>query len=511
MSHLQSLVMYFKGGSAEEEQEIRGEVFVPPNNLSSLLSFDFHSSVILLGNKGVGKSIFVNVLHEAFLQSGELSVLVTPSDLECDPILSKSTLADRKATAYGQILRSVAGIIGKHSNEGEIAIDSDVVALQKLAIQDGFSKPDLVTRFSRILARVTPHGAKFAQALLAEQANPLGRNNLTDVVNNYLTDRGRTLWLFIDDIDEAVSKNSKGVFDYGACWAIVSAAIELSEDISPLKCVVSVRSDIWHLMMRIHGHGTERRDKLGQIHELKFSEDELRSIFNKRLNLAATHAKSRDGISTFFQNGLITLPGANGDRRAWDQWLSKIARFRPRDMVKAVQVLITAAKKSGSAVIGDAQAHSILLDFGTQRIDNIVDEYGQICPQIREVINDLTEKLSYTFVEILDLLKKTPSRRATRIDGIAMQSTNEHAICLLRIVHMACYINPRIGTDDNYDHLNYNDYPDIVDMAKFNDLQKYTWQIHPTFHTYVVHQQKKNQFRSSNPNSCVCLFPFLFV
>jgi predicted nucleic acid-binding protein len=495
MPHLNSLVKYFKGGSAEEEKEIRGEVFIPPSNLSDLLSFDFHSSVILLGNKGVGKSIFVNVLHEAYLRNGELSVLVTPSDLECDPILSKKTLADRKAAAYGQILRSTAGIIGKHSNENEIAISADVAALQKLAIKDGFSKPDLVTKFSTILSKITPHGGKIAQALLAEQANRLGKNNLADVVDKYLVDRGQTLWLFIDDIDEAVAKNSKGAFDYGACWAIVSAAIELSEDISSLKCVVSVRSDIWHLMTRTHGHGTERRDKLGQIHELKFSEEELRSIFNKRINLAAADAKSRNGISTFFQQNTITLPGVKGDKRTWDHWLAKIARFRPRDMVKAVQMLITAAKEKQSDVIGDAQAHSILLDFGAQRVNNIVDEYGQICPQIKEIVNDLTEKTSYTFLEILDLLKKTPSRRATIIDGIAMQPTNEHAINLLRILHMACFINPRVGPDDNYDHLNYNDYPNIVDMAKFNDLQKYTWQIHPTFHSYVVEQQNKNRFR----------------
>jgi len=493
--HLQSLIKYFKGGSAEEEREIRGEVFVPPGNLSTLLSFDFHSSIILLGNKGVGKSIFVNVLHEAYLKNGELSVLITPNDLECDPILAKKTLSDRKSSAYGQILRSTAGIIGKHSNENEIAISADVAALQKLAITDGFSKPDLISKFSKILSIVTPHGGKVAQALLAEQASNLTKNNLTEVVDRYLTARGQTLWLFIDDIDEAVAKSSKGAFDYGACWAIVSAAIELSEDISSLKCVVSVRSDIWHLMTRTHRHGTERRDKLGQIHELKFSEEELRSIFNKRIELAARDAKSSRGVSTFFHEKTITLPGVKGDKRTWDQWLAKIARFRPRDLVKAVQMLITAAKEGQGDVIGDEHAHSILLPFGIQRVENIVDEYGQICPQIKEVINDLTEKTTYEFKEILDLLKKTPSRRATLIDGIAMQPTNEHSIELLRILHMACFINPRIGTDDNYDHLNYNDYPNIVDMAKFNELQKYQWQIHPTFHTYAVEQRKKNSFR----------------
>lgn len=494
MPHISSLIKYFKGGSAEQEKEIRGEVFVAPGNLNDLLSFDFHSNVILLGNKGVGKSIFVNVLHEAYLKNNELSLLITPNDLECDPVLSKKTLSDRKSAAYGQILNSIAGIIGKHSNENEIAVSGDVVALQKLAIKDGYSKPDLISKFSKLLAKVTPHGGKIAQALLAEQENKLGKNNLTDVVDRYLINRGRTLWLFIDDIDEAVAKNSKGIFDYGACWAIVAAAIELSEDISTLKCVVSVRSDIWHLMTKTHKHGSERKDKLGQIHELKFSEEDLRKIFIKRIELAAKDAKSKDGMATFFQQNNITLPGSTGAKRHWDQWLAKIARFRSRDLVKAVQMLITAAKDSPNELIGDVHAHSILLKFGEQRIDNIVDEYGQICPQIKEIINDLTEKTTYPFTEIIDILKKVPSRRATQIDGIGMQSSNEHAINLLRILHMACFINPRIGPDDDYDHLNYNDYPNIVDMAKFSDLQKYVWQIHPTFHAYVTEQKKKSRF-----------------
>lgn len=494
MTNLPSLIKYFKGGNAEAEKEIRGEVFVPPGNMSTLMSFDFHSNVILLGNKGVGKSIFVSVLHEAYLENNELSLLITPDDLECDPILTKKTLSDRKSSAYGQILQSIAGIIGKYSNEKEIAISSDVTALQKLAIKDGFSKPDLISRFSKLLAKVTPHGGKIAKALLEDQGRELGKNNLTEVVDNFLTARGKTLWLFIDDIDEAGAKNSKGAFDYGACWAIIAAALELSEDIEALKCVVSVRSDIWHLMTKTHKHGTERKDKLGQIQELKFSEEELRKIFNRRIELAAKDAKSRKGQAAFFQQGNITLPGATGERRSWDQWLAKQARYRPRDLIKAVQMLISATKESHSDLIGDDQAHSILFSFGSQRIDNIVDEYGQICPQIKEVINDLAAQNTYSFTELMDKLLKVPSRRATQIDGIAMQPTNEHAIELLRLLHMACFINPRVDSTDDYKHFNYNDYPNIVNMARFNELQRYSWQIHPTFHTYAIEQRKKERF-----------------
>ena len=496
MSQLASLTKYFRGGNAEAEKDIRGEIFVTPANMETLLGFDFHSNVILLGNKGVGKSIFVSVLSEAYLRNGEVSVLLTPDELQCDSILSKKTLADRKSAAYGQILATIAGILGKHSNESELAVSTDVVALQKLAIKEGYTKADLMSKFSSFLTKITPIAGKIAAALLKEQATPLGKNNLKEVVDKYLTVRKKTLWLFIDDIDAAVAKNSRGAFDYAACWAIVSAAIELSEDIRAIRCVVSVRSDIWHLMTRTHGHGAERKDKLGQIHELKYSEEEIQAIFNRRIDLASYDAKSLKKLGTFFEQSNLTLPGIQGIKRDWDKWLAKLSRNKPRDLVKAVQMLITEAKKTQSNLIGDKQAHEILYQYGAERVDNIVDEYGQVCPQIKSVIDDLTQQNVYSFTEIVDMLKKVPSRRATQVDGVGMHSTNEDVVRLLRLLHMACFLNPRLDTDDVYTHLNFGTDPDLVDIANYNDLQQYSWQVHPTFHTYSARTRKKAEFRS---------------
>src|SRR5690606_8356365 len=119
------------------------------------------------------------------------------------------------------------------------------VSLQKLAINEGYSKADLISKFSSLLAKATPYCGEIAQSLLAQQNNMMGVNKLTETVEKYLSKKGRTLWLFLDDIDAAVAKDSKNGFDYGACWAIVSAAIELSQDIPNLRCLISVRSDIW--------------------------------------------------------------------------------------------------------------------------------------------------------------------------------------------------------------------------------------------------------------------------
>ncbi|MBB4605711.1 hypothetical protein GGR59_001956 [Xanthomonas arboricola] len=497
MSNIDSLVKYFKGGSAEAEREIRGQVFVQPKNFSSLLNFDFHSSVVLLGNKGIGKSILVNVIHEAFLENDELSVLISPDNLECDPILQKKTLADKKSVAYAQMLRAVAGIIGRHSSESEIAIKQEVVALQKLAVEDGYAKDHLISKFARILAGATPKGRDLAKSMLVEQGGVLTKNNLTDVISEYLASRNKNLWLFVDDIDAAVAVGSTGGFDYAACWAIVSAAIELSEDVSELKCVVSVRSDIWHLMTRVHGHGTEKRDKLGNIKELKFSEEELQSIFERRIALAVKENGSGENLTVFFRGNKITLPGRSQEKRHWSQWVAKVSRNKPRDLVKLIQALITKTKEDGADKIGDAQAHEILVGYGEDRVENIVDEYGIICPQIRDVIDDLTEKNSYEFQELVDKLRKQAAKRSMAIDGVALRQDNDSAIKILRILHMACFINPRLESEDEYVHLNYSDYPKLVDMAKFNQLQNYSWQIHPAFHSYVASVRNRDYFKES--------------
>ena len=61
----------------------------------------------------------------------------------------KNNIIRKKRAAYAQILKSISGIIGKFSNENELAISSEVVELQKLAIAEGYSKPDLIDLFRK--------------------------------------------------------------------------------------------------------------------------------------------------------------------------------------------------------------------------------------------------------------------------------------------------------------------------------------------------------------------------
>jgi hypothetical protein len=503
-NQLRSLKKFFKGGSAEEEKDIRGVVFIPPKNIEDLLDFDFHDSTIILGNKGVGKSILINVLHEAYLQNQELSLLISPRDLKCDEILDRNTLADKKSTAYNQILLAIAENIGKYSNENDKAtVDRDIIALQQLSIQKGVSKQDMISVFSKILIHAIPKGKEIANAILETQTIPITENNLSELVNSYLDEKNMNLWLLLDDIDEAsTQQEGKKGFDYSACWAIISAARELSLDINKLKCIISVRSDIWHLMTTVQNHGSGELDKLGHIYELKFSEQELQEIFNKRIELAAKdihHGSYNYGteLSIFFENKVVILPGTTGSLRDWNQWLPKLARFRPRDLIKAVQELIKEAKKDKVDKISSRQAHAILLQFSKDRVDNIFNEYKQICPQIKEIMRDFSEKDMYSFKEVIDVITAIPSRRATQLDGISIQAppTKEQQISILKLLHMACFLNPREDSGDSYSHLNYNDFPDLLTINNYGYLQKYKWQIHPVFHAYTAEERRGKRYR----------------
>ncbi|MBF0453910.1 MAG: hypothetical protein HQL72_03710 [Magnetococcales bacterium] len=81
MHNLDCLKKYFFGGQAESESEIRNDVFVEPPGFKDFMSFSISRSKILLGSKGIGKSILLYALHDALLGNDTISVLIDDVDL----------------------------------------------------------------------------------------------------------------------------------------------------------------------------------------------------------------------------------------------------------------------------------------------------------------------------------------------------------------------------------------------------------------------------------------------
>lgn len=493
-----SLDKYFFGGEAEAEVEIRKDVFIQPKTIHELLSFRRSRYKIVTAPKGIGKTLLLSVLNESILDEDQISILMTPRDINCQDIFEKSTLADQISAAYIQLLLAAGARIGELLKRS-VGVSEAVINLQSLATESGLSRPDIMSRVSVFLSQITPYGKEIAQAARDIQQISKSIDILKKDITEVLKKNNNKLWILIDDIDFAAVSSNENV-DYSACWALISAAIDLANDFPDVRCLVSVRSDIWHIMTNNKRLGAERLDKIQRPVSLSFEEPEIRTMFTKRLSLASKNAgRTMTDYNLFFQSQYLTLPGIQGERRSWDQWIAKNSRNKPRDMVHLVQALIDAASKNNADFISDAHAHSIMLEYAKERINYISAEYQQICPQIAYVIDDLSHQSRFSFDEVISVLKQSPSSRSIKIDGIALvPNKNESAIKLLSILHMANFINPREDATENSDkyiHYSFGGNEKFVSMENWNIMKAHTWEIHPTFHSYIEENKRKKRGR----------------
>lgn len=499
-NNFEHLDKYFFGGEAEAEQEIRNDVFVEPRELEELLSFRKSRYKIIKAPKGVGKTLFLSVLNETILDEDQISLLITPKDIDCEQIFKKSTLADQITSAYNQIIISAAAHVGTYMTG--IGVSDAVVNLQKIAVETGANRLDIKSRVVRFLTEITPKGKEIAAAARNLQEINTATNILKEDLKSVLKNNSQKLWLLLDDLElAAVSQDGK--IDYTTCWALICAAIDIANDFQGVRCIVCVRSDIWHIMKASKRLGSERRDKIQGSSTLSFTEGEIKNIFSKRILLASRAAGSNfSDLGLFFQKSKITLPGEQEVQRSWEQWISKNSRDRPRDMVHLVQSLVEQARLSKVNIIGDEQAHKVISDFSKSRIENLSEEYQQICPQIKSVIQDFAIKTRFNFKEVIDALKKSPSTRRTLVYGVALTpNSNESAVALLSVLHMANFINPRedLGSG-KYIHKEFSKYQDFVNMDNWQELEKHEWEIHPAFHAFVTQNKSVSGKISSITN-----------
>ncbi|WP_208856791.1 P-loop ATPase, Sll1717 family [Pseudoalteromonas rubra] len=495
METLEVLSKFFFGGEAEAEAEIRNNVFVSPSNLKSLLSFNRARYKVLLGSKGVGKSLLLNVMNESILEERDVSILLTPKDFDCEKIARKATNSDKISAAYNQLLIAIAAKLGTFI---DFAVSDSEVNLQKLAIEEGMTRADMISRVASFLPSLIPSTSKVANA--AKELQQLNKKETilkTDIARSLSKNKNK-IWILMDDVDQA-SIEKQGNYDYSVCWAIVAAIVDLANDFNDIRCMISVRTDIWHTMTVNKKLGSDRLDKMQEPDYLRFNESEIKEIFRKRLSLANKEVSGSESDSTqaYFSGEKITLPGTTEILRSWEAWIAKLARNRPRDMVHLVQELIESSEERDGSKINTQDAYDVMLPFAKSRIKNIETEYREICPQTKAIINNFATKNKFSFQSIISDLKGAASARSTAIDGKVLNpDSNETAIAILKVLHMSNFINARHNLNPDgseYEHITYDERPFLVDMANWNELQKYEWEIHPAFHSYVEELRKNKR------------------
>lgn len=488
MKRLEALSTYFKGGQSESEKKIRNDIFVMPHDIEAITDFNLSNYKIIIGPKGSGKSMLVDYLSQHYLNSNIIAIVIRPKELNLEIINEKKIVSEKIKEAKNQIYEFIAKKIGDGIS---FAISENQKVFEKISLE--CKPPSNARKIGNFLTNLIPNDYKNLVNAFKELLNiDTERYELDNEISKYLKNSDNKLIIFVDDLDKA-AEETKVKFEYSTSWSILEAAVEVANEIDDSSVIITVRTDIWHLMTKVKKLGSTIYDKLGKPFNLFVDEAWILQVFRKRIVFCYRKIGKENRptyeFDYFFEPSKISFYGKNDISRSWEQWVAKNTRNRPRDMVILMQKLIAETKKINNkdmdAKISNIALHNILESYAKERIEFIRQEYIQIFPQIDKVIYKI-KQTRYNFKEIRDFLISVCGI-GLEIDGVRIKSHDEKdRLKILKLLHMASVLNPRIEYDDGtYKHILFEEDNDLIDIESISNLQNYIFQLHPTFHCLV--------------------------
>jgi hypothetical protein len=217
----------------------------------------------------------------------------------------------------------------------------------------------------------------------------------------------------------------------------------------------------------------------------------------------------KNKYSYFFDTEHVKIPTSQEEYRYWSDFISKRSRERPRDAIQMVASLIKRAIQKKHEKIESTDAEIVMPIYSEERVDDLKREVDTECPQIKEIIRafdgivfdigsfTLSPTSTYTFLEHL------PSRFSIKLFGkILKPEDRDHVFLLWRFLHEIGFLNARV-TDtrqkNGYRHITVDEDPDLISVARWNDMQKIAWEIHPAYRDYLIKIQQEREFSFGLP------------
>jgi len=483
MTRLEALSKYFYGGQAESEKDLVSEIFVYPDNLGEITDFSTLNYKIVIGPKGSGKSLLLEYINEYYLDRNIISLIIRPRDIDSEAISKKTIETEKTKEAVTQIKK----IIAEHIKKSIEANAPEAGLLTQIA------SAEFRDNLGEFISELLPENySKVVKAFSKMQKIAMGKKQYDHDISRKLKENNKKFILMLDDLDKIVEEGQPGSI-YSTSWAIIEAAIEIANENKDFSVIVVSRTDVWYLMTKVYKHGQSIFDKIQKPYNLYVNDEFIERVFKQRVTLSYEEACENTyptyAIDYFFEPNSIGFYGRQEIYRPWSQWIAKNTRNRTRDMIQLMQMLIKKTEeeyRQKDAKITDAVLHMILEEYARSRISNIKMEYGKILPKIDDIIYRLKQK-RYTFSEMRDFLNSATGIGVFLDNEPIHQNEDKSIFKILRILHMASVINPRIEIPGGeYTHILFEKNQDYINPDNINNLQNVIFEVHPTFHCLIV-------------------------
>lgn len=507
MGHeLKVLRKYFSTGTAESEGNILYNAFVPLDDYLDILETPYSSPRILAGKKGSGKSAFLRFFQGRMKEGNVPVLLIRPKDIDTDTITGDS-LGALTRKAEKALVRAISTQLGKQL-VGMVVSEADQ-RLLKLAAEEGVRDEDWVQRALKALIPIGQAVTKIDFAKMAKGIDGVKDSQLRAAITSNLSESGKVFYLLIDDTDQIASPDQPGHLN--RIWAFFLATRSLMEECPNIKCIITLRSEIWR---RLEKEEAGQRDQVDHFRNLIYwlnpSEVHLSNIVAKRLELAATEIGASDYGNyylPFFEGTHVMLPSKDAEYyRYWSDFIIVRARLRPRDAIQLVSGLTDLAIKDNSARITSSHAVKILPKYSSERIDDLYREVEDECSEIKEIIGSFT-KIKYDegsfkigSERLLEHLTMIPSMfRIKLFSFIIKPDDKDDAFKLWRYLVEVGVIDARVSDTREKDGYRHVHDPDVVSKAKWNEMQKMTWEVNPAYRDFLLDKQKEERFFGGKP------------
>lgn len=493
MNNLAHLEKYFYSSIAESEKDILKDVFVTSSDFFEIIKPKSATVRILVGNKGSGKSALLEFLLQKSREQNIPAIKITPSELFDLDFEEKISPARIIYQIRNSIIRSMAIEAGKNLsgllNENENRLFRD-------AINAGATQESITDKALTVLAPI----GKALTNIDFEKMLP--NQNITETsrkrdIEQYLNGK-KVFYLLLDDIDQIRSVSRSDYYD--VIWGEILAVLRIAQDLPNVYPIISVRKEIWRKLCVDNGN----RDKYDQIRNMVYSlypsRNELRLILDQRLRTCIEKYNIiEDSIyAPFFFGTDCKLPSSN-ERRLWPDYLVSASRENPRDVIQLVYLLIKSAHDNSRPLINETDVQDTSLNYSKECVHDVTTQNTDICDNLEAVIRSFVK---IEFRSPADIVRRhllgVPGQCDIRILEKHLKPNQiEDAFLLWSMLYNIGFINPRMPDNTQKKNFSFIPYDEtLVSIARWNDMQKYEWEVHPCYRSFLIDIKNQNMKRA---------------
>ena len=496
MGHnLETLQNWFPAGTAEGEKQIQERVFVYVNEFPRILSPRAGNPYLLVGRKGTGKSSIIDVAIKLLDRQKVPAILIRPSDLNVSGLGEHDSIGDLKRKFQPVLLSAIAGKLAEN-RQGLVLGDEAIIYNE--AVSTGHIGPDLVGKLARSLPKIAKPLLKVDLTHVLPELTAATRKELEQAIANRMKEH--RFHLFIDDTDQVANPDKPGHLN--RIWGLMLSVRELASNIPELRCVISLREEVWERLKRESSAQRDQTDHFTSlVINLSSSEEHIREIVETRIKLANDECGAAANMWDTFFEGKSARPPNSEMARSWIDLILVRSRQRPRDAIQLISQLADyASNKQRTAKIDEATFRTVMPKFSEDRARLFGQEFELECPRAEDVLRTFSQ-IDYTqggfrltAEEAKQHLRGVASQFGISLYGRTIRPDNESDVFdLWRFLYVANVLNARVSDKnerDGFRHIRSEEDTFLVSKPRWNEMQKMLWEINPAFRDYLETKQK---------------------